>query len=414
VVVTGLGLITPLGNSVEENWAALLAGRSGVGPISRFDTADFATKIAGEVRGFDPTKWIEPRDAKHMDPFVQYGIAATEQALADSGLAITDENAERVGVFIGSGLSGVTTIEQTHRDLLAKGPRRGFSPYFVPKIITNITPGHVSIRTGARGPNLSHVSACSTGAHGIGEAMRTIRHGYADAMIAGGCEATITPLGVGGFNAMRALSTRNAEPARASRPFDAGRDGFVIAEGAGILLLEELEHARRRGARIYAELAGYAATADAYHITSPPDDGAGAAACMRAAIRDARIDAARIGYVNAHGTSTKQGDIAETRAVHAVFGEHARKLAISSTKSMTGHMLGAAGGAEAAYAILALARSVLPPTINLDEPDPACDLDYVPHRARESRVEAALSNSFGFGGTNSTLLFTRFSPSEAP
>jgi 3-oxoacyl-[acyl-carrier-protein] synthase II len=316
---------------------------------------------------------------------------------------------ERVGVYIGSGLGGVTTIEKTHSALLEKGPRRGMSPYFVPQIIVNITPGHVSIRTGAKGPNISHVSACSTGAHAIGEAMRAIQRGDADAMIAGGCEATITPLGVGGFNAMRALSTRNDEPTKASRPWDLGRDGFVMGEGAGVLVIEELEHARKRGAKIYAELSGYGLSADAHHITAPPDTGEGASRCMKMACNDAKIDLTKVGYINAHGTSTKQGDIAETRAVHEVFGAHARKLAVSSTKSMTGHLLGAAGGAEAAFAVLAVERGVLPPTINLENQDPECDLDYVPNVAREVRVEAALSNSFGFGGTNASLLFTRFS-----
>jgi len=408
VVVTGIGLVTPLGNDTESTWSALVEGRSGIGRITRFDTADFPTKIAGEVRDFDPTKWIEPREAKHMDPFAQYGLAAADMALADAKLKVEPAIAERVGVYVGSGLGGVTTIERTHEELLKRGPRRGFSPYFVPKIIVNIVPGYVSIRTGAKGPSLSHVSACSTGAHSIGEAARAIERGDVDAMIAGGCEATITPLGVGGFNAMRALSVRNDEPTRASRPFDAGRDGFVMAEGAGILVLEELEFAKRRGARIYAELSGYGLSSDAHHITSPPDGGEGAVRCMNLAIRDARINPARIGYVNAHGTSTKQGDIAETRAMHAVFGEHAKRIAISSTKSMTGHMLGAAGGVEAAFTVLAIARGTLPPTINLEERDPECDLDYVPNRARPARLEAALTNSFGFGGTNATLLFTRF------
>ncbi|MSP61736.1 MAG: beta-ketoacyl-[acyl-carrier-protein] synthase II [Myxococcales bacterium] len=410
VVVTGLGLLTPLANDAEGTWAALLEGRSGIGPITHFDTTDFATKIAGEVKGFDPTKWIEPREAKHLDPFVQFGLAAADMAVADAGLdkAMISAEADRVGVYVGSGLGGVTSIERTHKALVEKGPRRGMSPYFVPMIIVNITPGHISIRTGARGPNMSHVSACSTGAHSIGEAQRTILRGDADVMIAGGCEATITPLGVGGFNAMRALSTRNDEPLRASRPFDIGRDGFVMAEGAGIVVIEELEHARRRSARIYAELAGYGLTSDAHHITSPPDSGEGAVRCMRMAISDGKVALDRIGYINAHGTSTKQGDVAETRAVHRVFGDHARRLAISSTKSMTGHLLGAGGGVEAAIAVLSILRGVLPPTINLDQPDPACDLDYVPNVAREVTIDAALSNSFGFGGTNATLLFTRY------
>jgi 3-oxoacyl-[acyl-carrier-protein] synthase II len=410
VVVTGIGLLTPLGTGIEENWTALLEGKSGIGPITHFDVTEFPTKFAGEVRDFDPTRWIEAREAKHLDPFAQYGIVAADLALADAGLdrAAIETEPERVGVYIGSGLGGVTSIERTYKALLEKGPRRGMSPYFVPQIIVNITPGHVSIRCGAKGPNLSHVSACSTGAHAIGEAMRTIQRGDADVMIAGGCEATITPLGVGGFNAMRALSTRNAEPQRASRPFDTGRDGFVMAEGAGVLIVEELEHARRRGARIHGEVIGYGLTADAHHITSPPDGGEGAVRCMRMALADAKVPLDRVGYINAHGTSTKQGDVAETRAVHEVFGAHAKALAISSTKSMTGHLLGAAGGVEGAYSVLAIARGVLPPTINLDEPDPACDLDYVPNRPREARLDVALSNSFGFGGTNATLVFARF------
>jgi 3-oxoacyl-[acyl-carrier-protein] synthase II len=406
VVVTGMGLITPLGNGREETWSALCSGKSGIGPITHFDCKDFATKIAGEVRGFDPTKWIEPREAKHLDPFVQYGIVAADLAIADSGLE-PRMVAERVGVFIGSGLGGVTSIERTHKTLMEKGPRRGMSPYFVPQIIVNITPGHVSIRHGIKGPNFSHVSACSTGAHAIGEAMRYLQRDDVDAMVAGGCEATITPLGVGGFNAMRALSTRNDEPARASRPWDEGRDGFVIGEGAGVLVLEELEHARRRGAKIYGELIGYGVSADAHSLVAPPDTGEGAVRAMRGALKDAKLDGSAIGYINAHGTSTQQGDLAETRAIHEVFGAHAKSVAVSSTKSMTGHLLGAAGSAEAAFALLALERGVLPPTINLEKQDPACDLDYVPNTAREVRVKHAMSNSFGFGGTNATLIFSR-------
>jgi 3-oxoacyl-[acyl-carrier-protein] synthase II len=408
VVVTGIGLVTPLAVGREESWAALVEGRSGIGPITQFDTKDFATKIAGEVREFDPTRWIDKREAKSQDRFLHFALAASQMAMDDSGLRITDENGERVGAFIGAGLGGVNTIERTHAALLEKGPRRGMSPYFVPMIIVNMAPGLVSIRFGLRGPSLSHVSACSTGAHSIGEAARVIERGDADAMVAGGCEATVTPLGVGGFNAMRALSTRNEEPTRASRPFDLDRDGFVIAEGAGILVLEELEHARARGATIYAELKGYGLSSDAHHMVQPPENGEGAQRCMKAALKDAQIDPADIGYINAHGTSTKQGDIAEVIAVKTVFGEHARRLAMSSTKSMTGHMLGAAGGVEAAFAALAVQRGVLPPTINLERPDPACDLDFVPNQARPVQVKAALSNSFGFGGTNASLLFTRF------
>jgi 3-oxoacyl-[acyl-carrier-protein] synthase II len=406
VVVTGIGLCTPIGIGVEENWGALVRGQSGIGPITHFDCSAYATRIAGEVKAFDPTRWIDKREVRTLDRFLQLAIAAGAMAIEDAGLPTRHEGeaAERAGVFVGAGLGGVHSIERTHSALLEKGPRHGFSPYFVPGIIVNEAAGQISIRHNLRGPNMSHVSACSTGAHSIGEAARTIQHGSADLMIAGGCESTVSPLGVGGFNAMRALSTRNAEPTRASRPFDKNRDGFVVAEGAGILVIEELEHARRRGARIYAELLGYAATADAYHITSPSPDGEGAQRCMRLALRDARLAPEVIGYINAHGTSTKQNDATETRAVKAVFGAHAGKLAMSSTKSMTGHTLGAAGGIETAYTALVIQRGVLPPTINRDTPDPECDLDVVANEARERRVDAALSNSFGFGGTNATVI----------
>jgi 3-oxoacyl-[acyl-carrier-protein] synthase II len=407
VVVTGMGLVTPLGIGVEENWAAITAGKSGIGPITQFDTKDFATKFAGEVKDFDPTKWIDKREAKSLDRFLHLGIVAAQLAKDDSGLTVDESNAERVGAYIGAGLGGVATIERTHSTLVEKGPRRGMSPYFVPMIIVNMVPGLVSVRFGLKGPNLSHVSACSTGAHSIGEAGRLIERGDVDAMLAGGCEATITPLGVGGFNAMRALSTRNEEPLRASRPWDTDRDGFVIAEGAGVLMLEELEYAKKRGAKIYAELIGYGLSSDAHHMVQPPPNGEGAQRCMKLAIKDANIDPSRIGYINAHGTSTPQGDIAETIAVKTVFGDHAKKLTMSSTKSMTGHMLGAAGGAEAAFSILALERNVLPPTINLENQDPACDLDYVAKEARPAKVDCALSNSFGFGGTNASLIFSR-------
>ncbi len=409
VVITGIGLCTPLGIGIEENWGALVNGRSGIGPITLFDASRFATRFAGEVKSFDPTRWIERREAKTFDRFIQLAVAAGHMALEDAGLPLRldGEEAERTGCYVGAGLGGVHTIEKTHSALLEKGPRHGFSPYFVPGIIVNLAPGQLSIRHHLFGPNMSHVSACSTGAHSIGEAMRAIQHDSCDMMLAGGTEATVQPLGVGGFNAMRALSTRNDEPQRASRPFDAGRDGFVIAEGSGILVLEELEHARRRGARIYAELLGYGAAADAHHITAPPPDGDGAQRCMRAALRDARLSPDRVGYINAHGTSTKQNDAGETRAVKAVFGEHARRLPMSSTKSMTGHTLGAAGGIETAYCALVIERGVLPPTINYEVPDPECDLDYVPNSAREKRVDVALSNSFGFGGTNATLILGR-------
>ena len=408
VVVTGIGLVTPLGIGREETWSALVAGKSGIGTITLFDTKDFATKFAGEVKGFDPTVWIDKREAKWMDRFLHFGFVAAKMAFEDSGLVVTPENSERIGAYIGSGLSGVATIERTHAALMEKGPRRGMSPYFVPAIIVNMTPGLVSIRLGLKGPNMSHVSACSTGAHSIGEAMRLIQRGDADAMVAGGTEATVTPLGVGGFNAMRAMSTRNDAPEKASRPWDVDRDGFVMGEGAGVLVIEELEHAKQRGAKIYAELIGYAASSDAFHMVQPPDSGEGAQRCMKLALKDARIDPSAVVYINAHGTSTAQGDIAETQAVKAVFGDHAKKLMVSSTKSMTGHMLGAAGGVEAAFAILAIERSIIPPTINLENQDPACDLDYVPNTAREVRCDVAVSNSFGFGGTNATLIARRF------
>jgi 3-oxoacyl-[acyl-carrier-protein] synthase II len=408
VVVTGIGLVTPLGVGRDETWNALVAGQSGIGPITQFDVTDFATKFAGEVKQWDATRWIEKRDAKTYDRFLQFGVVAAQLAKDDAGLTIDEKNAERVGVYIGAGLGGVATIEKTHSALLEKGPRRGISPYFVPMIIVNMAPGLVSIRFGCKGPNFSHVSACSTGAHSIGEAMRSIQRNESDVMFAGGCEATITALGVGGFNAMRALSTRNEEPARASRPFDMDRDGFVIAEGAGVLILEELETAKKRGAHIYCELVGYGASSDAHSMVQPPDGGEGAQRCMKMALRDARMDPERVGYINAHGTSTKQGDIAETVAVKTVFGGQAKKLAMSSTKSMTGHTLGAAGGIEAAIAVLAIERGLLPPTINLEKPDPECDLDYVPNTAREAQIDVALSNSFGFGGTNATLIFSKY------
>ena len=408
VVVTGIGLVTPIAVGTEETWQGLLAGRSGIGPITHFDHTAFATHFAGEVKGFAPTTWMTAREAKTLDPFVQYAVAAGSLAVADSGLEITGEFAERVGCYVGAGLGGVTTIEATCKTLWEKGPRHGFSPFFVPMIIVNLASGNLSIRFGAKGPNLSQVSACSTGAHAIGDAFRVIERGDADAMICGGTEATVTPLGVGGFNAMRALSTNNEDPPGASRPFDRDRDGFVIAEGAGVLVIEELEHAKARGAKIYAELRGYGANADAHHITSPAPEGEGAQRCMKLALKDAKLAPADIGYVNAHGTSTKINDATETLAIKKVFGDHARKLNISSTKSMTGHMLGAAGGVETAICALTLARGVIPPTINYTTPDPDCDLDYVPNTAREQRVQYALTNSFGFGGTNACLVLGRY------
>ena len=407
VVVTGVGLVTPVAVGTEETWQGLLAGKSGIGPITHFDHSSFATHFAGEVKGFDPTRWMTSREAKQVDAFIQYAIAAAGLAVEDSGLEIKGEFAERVGCFVGAGLGGVTTIEATCKTLWEKGPRHGISPFFVPMIIVNLAPGQISIRHGAKGPNVSQVSACSTGAHAIGDAFRVIERGDADAMICGGTEATVSPLGVGGFNSMRALSTRNEAPELASRPFDRDRDGFVIAEGAGILILEELEHARARGAKLYAEVRGYGLNADAHHITSPSPGGEGAQRCMKLALKDAKLAPSDIGYINAHGTSTKINDATETFAIKQVFGDAARKLMVSSTKSMTGHMLGAAGGVETGICALVLSRGVVPPTINYTTPDPECDLDYVPNTAREVRVQNALTNSFGFGGTNACLILSR-------
>jgi 3-oxoacyl-[acyl-carrier-protein] synthase II len=408
VVVTGIGLVTPIAIGTEETWQGLLAGKSGIGPITHFDHTAFATHFAGEVKNFDPTRWMSAREAKTVDAFIQYAIGAAALAVQDSGLEIKGEFAERVGCFVGAGLGGVTTIEATCKTLAEKGPRYGISPFFVPMIIVNLAPGQISIRHGAKGPNVSQVSACSTGAHAIGDAFRVIERGDADAMICGGTEATVTALGVGGFNSMRALSTRNDAPEQASRPFDLDRDGFVIAEGAGIVVLEELEHAKKRGARIYAEMRGYGLNADAHHITSPAPEGEGAQRCMKLALKDAKLEPRDIGYVNAHGTSTKINDATETHAIKSVFGDRARKLMVSSTKSMTGHMLGAAGGVETAICALTLARGMVPPTINYTTPDPECDLDYVPNTAREVRVDYALTNSFGFGGTNACLILGRY------
>jgi len=408
VVVTGIGLVTPLAIGTEETWQAILAGRSGIAPITHFDHSAFATHFAGEVKNFDPTRWMSSRDTKTTDAFIQYAVAGAALAVADSGIEIKGEFAERVGCFVGAGLGGVSTIESACRTLGEKGPRYGISPFFVPMIIVNLAPGQISIRHGAKGPNLSQVSACSTGAHAIGDAFRVIQRGDADAMICGGTEATVSALGVGGFNSMRALSTRNEAPELASRPFDNDRDGFVIAEGAGILVIEELEHARARGAKVYAEIRGYGANADAHHITAPAPEGEGAQRCMKLALKDAGLAPSQIGYINAHGTSTKMNDANETIAIKKVFGDTARKLMVSSTKSMTGHMLGAAGGVETAFCALSLARGVIPPTINYTTPDPECDLDYVPNTAREMRVDHVITNSFGFGGTNACLVLSRF------
>jgi 3-oxoacyl-[acyl-carrier-protein] synthase II len=395
---------------MESTWASLLAGKNGAGPITQFDASEFATKFACEVKSWDPSKWFDKRELKHVDRFLQFGIAAAIMAVDDAGLGqrVPAGQEHRWGAYIGAGLGGVKTIEDTYAATKAKGPRHGFSPYFVTDIIINEAPGMVSIRTGATGANISHVSACSTGAHSIGEAMRAIRHGYADGMIAGGTEATISILGVGGFNAMRAMSTRNDAPEKASRPFDKDRDGFVIGEGAGILVLEELESAKKRGARIYCELTGYGATSDAHHVAAPAPEHRGAQACFRVTLEDAGLAPTAIAYINAHGTSTELNDKNETIATKVVFGDHAKKLAMSSTKSMTGHTLGAAGGIEAGITALAIARGVLPPTTNYETPDPDCDLDYIPNKAREQRVDHAMTNSFGFGGTNAALIMSRY------
>jgi 3-oxoacyl-[acyl-carrier-protein] synthase II len=406
VVVTGIGLVSSLGIGTEVNWAALKAGTSGVATITKFDASAFATQIASEVKGFDPLQFIEKKDVKKMDVFIQYAIAASQFAMDDSGLTITPELSTRAGVFIASGIGGFTTIEREHKALLEGGPRK-ISPFFIPSAIINLAAGQVSIRFGAKGPNSSTCTACSASAHAIGDAYEIIRRGDADVMIAGGSEAAITPMGIGGFGALRALSTRNDEPERASRPFDKDRDGFIVGEGAGVLILEDYEGALRRGARVYAEIVGYGMSADAYHITAPSEDGDGAFRVMRGAIASAGVDPSDVDYINAHGTSTPHGDRIETIAIKRCFGEHARSLSVSSTKSMTGHLLGAAGGLEAAITILAVHEQIAPPTVNLDQADAECDLDYVPNAARPLAIEYALSNSFGFGGTNAALLFKR-------
>lgn len=407
VVVTGIGLVSSLGVGTEPTWQGLCEGRSGIGPITHFDASQFAARIAGEVKGFDPLQFVEKKDVKKLDVFIQYALAASEFAVTAAALKVEPAFAARVGVFIASGIGGFSTIEREHRALLEGGPRR-ISPFFIPAAIINLAAGHVSIRFGARGPNSATCTACSASAHAIGDAFEIIRRGDADAMIAGGSEAAITPMGVGGFAAMRALSTRNDEPQRASRPFDKDRDGFVIGEGAGVLVLEELGFALRRGALILAELVGYGLTSDAFHITAQPEDADGAVRCMQMALQKAGVAPDAVAYVNAHGTSTPINDPTETLAIKRCFGDHAYRLAVSSTKSMTGHLLGAAGGLEAGISVLALRHQVAPPTANLDHPDPACDLDYVPHTARPMAIEYALSNSFGFGGTNASLLFKRY------
>jgi 3-oxoacyl-[acyl-carrier-protein] synthase II len=403
VVVTGLGLISPLGIGTKATWNALLEGRSGVGPVTKFDAEGFSVRIAAEVKDFDPLRWFDAKDVKKLDTFVHYAVAASEMALEQSGLEIGDGNADRVGVVIGSGIGGFPMIEQNHIKLIERGPRR-VSPFFIPGSIINMCSGIVSIRTGAKGPNMATCTACSTSAHAISDATMYIRHGYADAIIAGGSEAVISPMPLAGFASMRALSTRNDEPERASRPWDKDRDGFVMGEGAGIVVLEELEFARRRGAPILAEVLGFGMSSDAFHISAPSEDGDGAIRAIKAALADANLNPEDVDYVNAHGTSTPAGDIVETFAMKGVFGDHAKKLMISSTKSMSGHLLGAAGGFEFGISVLAVTEGVVPPTINLDEPEPENDLDYVPHTAREAPVKVALTNSFGFGGTNGCLL----------
>jgi 3-oxoacyl-[acyl-carrier-protein] synthase II len=406
-VVTGVGLVSPVGIGTGTNWEALCAGQSGIGPITRFDATQFSARIAGEVKGFDPLQFVDKKDVKKMDVFIQLAIAAAEFAMKDAALKVSPDCATRTGVFIASGIGGFSTIEREHKALIEGGPRR-ISPFFIPAAIINLAAGQVSIRFGAKGPNSATCTACSASAHAIGDAFEIIRRNDADVMIAGGSEAAITPMGVGGFAAMRALSTRNDDPQGASRPFDRERDGFIMGEGAGVIILEELEFARRRGASIYAELVGYGMSADAYHITAPSEDGDGGMRVMQAALKQAGIAPSAVDYVNAHGTSTPYNDKLETLAIKRVFGDHARKLAISSTKSMTGHLLGAAGGLEAGITVLAIRHQMIPPTINYENPDPECDLDYVPNTKRAASIQYALSNSFGFGGTNGALLFKKF------
>ena len=406
VVVTGLGMLSPLGNSPESTWQNLLLGKSGIADITHFDTTEYPTRFAGLVKGFDAEDYMARKDARKMDLFIQYGVAAGVQAVKDSGIEINEENAPRIGVAVGSGIGGLGLIEDNHAKLLNNGPRK-LSPFFVPSTIINMIAGHLSIMFGLKGPNISIVTACTSGVHNIGHAARMIAYGDADAMVAGGAEKASTTLGLGGFGAARAMSTRNDAPQQASRPWDKDRDGFVLGDGAGVLVLEEHEHAKARGAKIYAELAGFGMSGDAYHMTSPPADGAGAALAMKNAINDAKVDIAKIGYINAHGTSTPTGDIAETNAIKSVFGASAFDVMVGSTKSMTGHLLGAAGAVEAIFSIQALVNNAVPPTINLDNPDEGCDLDYVAHTARDANLDYVLCNSFGFGGTNGSLIFKR-------
>ena len=407
VVVTGIGAVSPLGCGTDVNWQALLAGRSGIGPITAFDASDFPVRIAGQVPGFDPAAYLEKKDIKKVDRFAQFAIAAAQMAMDDARLTVTPEEAPRVGVVVGEGMGGIATIEEAVRSFYDDGLKR-LSPFFIPRLIANMAPGHIAIRFGCTGVNYTPTSACASGGQAVGEAFRLVRYGDQDVVISGGAEAAITPMGVGGFAVMRAMSTRNDEPERASRPFERHRDGFVVGEGAGVLVVESLAHARARGARIYCELAGYGANGDAYHITSPAPDGRGAAECMRLALASGGIDPLEVDYINAHGTATPYNDVNETQAIKAVFGEHAARIAVSSTKSMTGHLLGGAGGVEAVYTALALHHGWLPPTINYDEPDPECDLDYVPNSARQVRARVALSNSFGFGGATACIAFRRW------
>lgn len=406
VVVTGVGVVSPLGTGNAINWASLTAGKSGIDRITRFDTSNFPVTFAGEVKDFNPEDFIEKKEVKKMDLFIHYAVAAAQLAMDDSGLTVDDTNAERVGVLVGAGLGGLPTIERYHEALLEGGYKK-ISPFFIPMLIINLAPGHISMRFGAKGPNVSSVSACATGTHSIGDAYHMIKRGDADAMIAGGTESTITPLGIGGFAVMKALSTRNDDPQAASRPFDKGRDGFVMGEGAGIVVLEEYESAKRRGAKIYGEVVGYGLTGDAYHLTAPAPGGEGAARCMRMALNGAGINPEDVDYINAHGTSTPMNDLYETMAIKTVFGDYAKKVMVSSTKSMTGHLLGAAGGIEAVFSLMTMQNGVVPPTVNYSEPDPECDLDYVPNTARDAKVTYALSNNFGFGGTNASLLFKK-------
>jgi 3-oxoacyl-[acyl-carrier-protein] synthase II len=407
VVITGLGAVTPLGVGVGPTWEAILAGRSGVGRITKFDPSGFPTTIAAEVREFAPEDYVDKKEIKRMDPFIHLAMASAQFAMSDSGLTIDEKLAPRVGVYMGSGLGGLSTLERYHQAYLEEGVRK-ISPFFIPMLISNLAPGHIAIRYGAKGPNITTTTACSASSHAIGEALLAVRRGVCDAVIAGGTEATITPMALGGFCAMKALSTRNDDPEGASRPFDKNRDGFVMGEGSAILILEELEFARKRGAKIYAELCGYGASGDAHHITAPAPGGEGAARCMQAAVSDARVNPAMVDIINAHGTSTPYNDMLETMAIKTVFGDHAYQMMVSSTKSMTGHLLGAAGAIEGVFSVLSIRDGVVPPTINYSTPDPECDLDYVPNEAREKKVRYALSNSFGFGGTNSCLLFGAF------